>query len=254
MTMEPVLILSGFAFLAGLMDAIAGGGGLILVPALFAVFPNASPALLLGTNKLSSIAGTFVATIRYGFSVPIDWRRVVPAALCAAVGALAGAKTVTLLDPAVLRPAIVVLLVLVAAYTLLRPGLGAPADGADLVPRPRWLLPTLAALAGFYDGFFGPGAGSFMIFGLVRWFGYDFLRAAAAAKVLNFSTNLGAAVLFAATGNIMYLVAIPLAACSIAGALIGSHLAIRKGAPLIRAAFLLVVLALIAKVCWDWLS
>jgi uncharacterized membrane protein YfcA len=114
-------------------------------------------------------------------------------------------------------------------------------------------MPALATLAGFYDGFFGPGAGSFMIFGLVRWFGYDFLKAAAAAKVLNFSTNFGAVVLFAATGNILYLVALPLAACSIAGALIGSHLAIRRGAPLIRAAFLAVVLALVGKIAWDWL-
>lgn len=253
MSVEPVLILSGFAFLAGLMDAIAGGGGLILVPALFAVFPNASPALLLGTNKLSSIAGTFVATVRYGFSVPIDWRRVLPAALCAGIGAVLGAKTVTLLDPAVLRPAIVVLLVMVAAYTLLRPGMGLQRAGKEPVQQPVWLMPALATSAGFYDGFFGPGAGSFMIFGLVRWFGYDFLRAAAAAKVLNFSTNFGAVVLFAATGNILYLVALPLAACSIAGALIGSHLAIRRGAPLIRAAFLAVVLALVAKIAWDWL-
>jgi uncharacterized membrane protein YfcA len=250
---EPVLILSGFAFLAGLMDAIAGGGGLILVPALFAVFPDVSPATLLGTNKLSSIAGTFVATLRYGFSVPIDWRRILPAALCAGIGAVLGAKTVTLLDPSVLRPAIVVLLVLVAAYTLLRPGMGIRPTGNESVPPPVWLMPALATLAGFYDGFFGPGAGSFMIFGLVRWFGYDFLRAAAAAKVLNFSTNFGAVVLFAVTGNILYLVALPLAACSIAGALIGSHLAIRRGAPLIRAAFLAVVLALVAKIAWDWL-
>lgn len=249
--MEPVFLLSGFAFLAGLMDAIAGGGGLILVPALFAVFPNAPPALLLGTNKLSSIAGTFVATLRYGFAVPIDWKSILPAALCAGVGALAGAQTVAALDPAILRPLIVGLLIVVAVYTLLRPGLGAGAQEADSLQQPKWLLPVLAALAGFYDGFFGPGAGSFMIFGLVRWFGYDFLRAAAAAKVLNFSTNLGAVLLFAATGNIMYLVAIPLAACSIAGALVGSHLAIRKGAPLIRAAFLLVVMALIVKVGWD---
>jgi uncharacterized membrane protein YfcA len=251
MSFEPVLILSGFAFLAGLMDAIAGGGGLILVPALFAVFPNAPPSLLLGTNKLSSIAGTFVATVRYSWSVPIDWKRILPAAACAGIGAVAGAQVVVLLDPAILRPVIVVLLLLVAGYTLLRPGLGLGHEGAHA--RPAWLLPALAALAGFYDGFFGPGAGSFMIFGLVRWFGYDFLRAAAAAKVLNFSTNLGAVILFATTGNIMYLVALPLAACSIAGALIGSHLAIRKGAPLIRAAFLLVVVALIAKVAWDWL-
>lgn len=251
--MDDLLILSGFAFLAGLMDAIAGGGGLILVPALFAVFPAAAPSLLLGTNKMSSIAGTLVATLRYGWSVPIQWRKVLPAAGWAGLGAFAGAKTVTLLDPALLRPVIVVLLILVALHTVLRRNFGAhPGQGA-LLRHEKFALPVLAAMIGFYDGFFGPGAGSFIIFGLVRWFGYDFLGAAAAAKVLNLSTNFGALVLFAATGNVMFLVAIPMAACSIVGALIGAQLAITRGAPFIRAAFLVVVLMLITKLGWDLL-
>lgn len=251
--MDDLLILCGFAFLAGLMDAIAGGGGLILVPALFAVFPAAAPSLLLGTNKMSSIAGTLVATLRYGWSVPIQWRKVLPAAVWAGLGAFAGAKTVTLLDPAVLRPVIVVLLVLVALHTVLRRNFGAhPGQGA-LLPYEGFALPALAATIGFYDGFFGPGAGSFIIFGLVRWFGYDFLGAAAAAKVLNLSTNFGALVLFSVTGNVMFLVAIPMAACSIVGALIGAQLAITRGGTFIRAAFLLVVVMLITKLGWDLL-
>lgn len=251
--MDDLLVLCGFAFLAGLMDAIAGGGGLILVPALFAVFPAAAPSLLLGTNKMSSIAGTLVATLRYGWSVPIQWRKVLPAAVWAGLGAFGGAKTVTLLDPSVLRPVIVVLLVLVAFHTLLRRNFGAHPGRGVLLRYEGFALPALAATIGFYDGFFGPGAGSFIIFGLVRWFGYDFLGAAAAAKVLNLSTNFGALVLFAATGNVMFLVALPMAACSIVGALIGAQLAITKGAPFIRAAFLMVVLLLILKLGWDLL-
>jgi uncharacterized membrane protein YfcA len=248
-----LLILCGFAFLAGLMDAIAGGGGLILVPALFAVFPSAAPALLLGTNKMSSIAGTLVATLRYGWSVPIPWKKVLPAAAWAGVGAFVGAKTVTLLDPTILRPVIVVLLTLVALYTLVRRNFGAHPGRAPLGRYEDIALPALAATIGFYDGFFGPGAGSFIIFGLVRWFGYDFLRAAAAAKVLNLATNFGALVLFTATGNVMYMAAIPMAACSIVGALIGAQLAVTRGAPFIRTAFLVVVLGLIAKLGWDLL-
>ena len=251
--MSELLILCGFAFLAGLMDAIAGGGGLILVPALFAVFPAAAPALLLGTNKMSSIAGTLVATLRYGWSVPIQWRKILPAAGWAGLGALAGARTVTILDPTILRLVIVVLLVLVAFYTLLRRNFGARPGHRPLLRYEGFALPVLAVMVGFYDGFFGPGAGSFIIFGLVRWFGYDFLGAAAAAKVLNLATNFGALVLFAATGNVMFLVGIPMAACSIVGALIGAQLAITKGAPFIRAAFLVVVLALITKLGWDLL-
>jgi uncharacterized protein len=245
-------LLCGFAFLAGLMDAIAGGGGLLLVPALFAVYPNASPALLLGTNKMSSIAGTLMATLRYGWSVPICWRSILPAALVASMGALCGAWAVSHTDPAILRPGIVILLTVVAVYTLTRRNFGGhPGQGA-LMSREAYALPALAGLAGFYDGFFGPGAGSFILFGLVRWFGYDFLGAAAAAKVLNLATNLGALVLFAATDNVLYIVALPMAACSIVGALIGAQLAIQRGAAFIRAAFLVVVLALIAKLAWDW--
>lgn len=246
-------ILCGFALLAGMMDAIAGGGGLILVPALFAVYPSASPALLLGTNKMSSIAGTLMATVRYGWSVPIRWKSIVPAALVAAVGAFAGAMTVSRLDPEVIRPVVVVLLVIVAVYTLVRRNFGGHPGQGPLLRHEAIALPALAGLAGFYDGFFGPGAGSFILFGLVRWFGYDFLGAAAAAKVLNLATNFGALVLFAATGNVLYVVALPMAACSIVGAFIGAHLAIRRGAPFIRAAFLLVVAALIGKLAWDWL-
>jgi uncharacterized membrane protein YfcA len=246
-------ILCGFALLGGLMDAIAGGGGLILVPALFAVFPGLPPALLLGTNKASSIAGTLMATLRYSWSVPIRWKTILPAAGVAAVGALAGARAVSLLDPEVLRPVIVVLLVAVAAYTVLKRDFGGHPGRGALMTHERFALPALAALAGFYDGFFGPGAGSFILFGLVRWFGYDFLGAAAAAKVLNLATNFGALVLFALTDNVMYVYALPMAACSILGAMIGAHLAIKRGAAFIRAAFLLVVMALIAKLAWDWL-
>lgn len=251
--MNEILILGGFAFLAGLMDAIAGGGGLILVPALFAVYPSASPSLLLGTNKLSSIAGTTVATLRYSWSVPIHWRHLAPAATCAGLGAFGGAKAVTLLDPAVLRPVIVVMLILVAGYTLLRRNFGVHPGHRSLLKQESLALSGLAAVAGFYDGFFGPGTGSFILFGLVRWFGYDFLGAAAAAKVLNLATNFGALVLFVFTDNVLYAAAIPMAACSIAGGLIGAQLAITKGARFIRAAFLLVIAALIAKLSWDLL-
>ena len=119
--MTEVVALCAFSFLAGLVDAVAGGGGLIQVPALFAVFPSLPPSILLGTNKFSAIAGTTIATLRYSWSVPIRWRVVLPAAGVAGIGALAGAKTVILIDPAILRPLLLVLLSGMAAYTLARP-------------------------------------------------------------------------------------------------------------------------------------
>ena len=229
------------------MDAIAGGGGLILGAGVVRGFSGRSavPVARHQQDVLHRRNAGRDAALRLVGTHPVEEDP--PAAAWAGLGAFAGAKTVTLLDP--VRPA--------ARYR------GSPRSGCPSHPaaaqfrrasRPRraaslraLALPALAATIGFYDGFFGPGAGSFILFGLVRWFGYDFLGAAAAAKVLNLSTNFGALVLFAATGNVMFLVALPMAACSIVGALIGAQLAITKGAPFIRAAFLLVVLLLISK-------
>ena len=248
--MTEVVALCGFAFLAGLVDAVAGGGGLVQVPALFAVFPGLPPPILLGTNKFSAITGTTIATLRYGWSVPIRWRAVLPAAGIAGIGALAGAKAVTLMDPVVLRPLLVVLLCAMTVYTLTHPKLGENADCAPIKQGgPRFF--ALSAVFGFYDGFFGPGAGSVMMFALVRWFGYDFLRAAATTKVLNLTTNFGALVLFMLTANVLYAVALPMAAFNIAGGFLGAHLAVRRGSRFIRTVFLVVVVALIVKVFVD---
>ena len=226
---------------------------MILVPALFAVYPSAPPALLLGTNKLSSIAGTTFATFRYAWSVPIRWRTILPAALIACGGGLAGAKAVTLIEPAVLRPLILIMLGVVAIYTLARRNFGsAPGKQVPLAIEGPGVA-ALAAVVGFYDGFFGPGAGSFLLFGLVRLFGYDFLGAAAATKVLNLATNFGALMLFVATDNVLYAVGLPMAASSIGGGLLGAQLAVRQGSQFIRWMFLVVVMALIAKLAYDLL-
>lgn len=252
--MTEVVALCAFAFLAGLVDAVAGGGGLIQVPALFAVFPSLPPSIVLGTNKFSAITGTTIATLRYSRSVPILWRVVLPATGVAVIGALAGALTVTLIDPAVLRPLLLVLLSGMAAYTLTRPKLGENPEAAAPLRLDGPGFFALTAVFGFYDGFFGPGAGSVMMFALVRFFGYDFLRAAATTKVLNLATNFGALVLFMATGNVLYAIALPMAAFNIAGGFLGAHFAVRGGNRFIRTVFLVVVAALIVKVLLDLLK
>jgi len=248
-----VAALCAFAFLAGLVDAVAGGGGLIQVPALFAIFPTLPPSILLGTNKLSAITGTTVATLRYGWSVPIQWRSVLPAAVVAGAGALAGAKTVTVLDPLILRPLLLVLLSVMAIYTLTRPKLGARSNSTAPLQRGGATFYAVTAIFGFYDGFFGPGAGSVMMFLLVRFFGHDFLSAAATTKVLNLATNFGALMLFIYTGNVLYAVALPMAAFNVAGGFLGAHLAVRKGSSFIRIVFLIIVTVLIGKVLFDLL-
>lgn len=251
--MTEVIALCAFAFLAGLVDAVAGGGGLIQVPALFAVFPSLPPPILLGTNKFSALTGTTIATLRYSWSVPIQWRAILPAAGLAGMGALLGAKTVTVIHPVVLRPLLLVLLVSMAVYTLARPKLGENSEPPSVIQRNSGFL-SLCAVFGFYDGFFGPGAGSALMFALVRWFGYDFLRAAATTKVLNFTSNLVSLVLFVLTGNVLYAVALPMAALNVAGGFLGAHFAIRRGSRFIRTVFLAVVAGLVAKVSIDILQ
>ena len=240
-----------FAFLAGLVDAVAGGGGLIQVPALFAVFPSMPPAVVLGTNKLSSITGTAMATIRYGWSIPIQWRNVLPAAFTAGLGAVAGAKAVTQINPALLRPMVLVMLGAMAIYTVMRPRLGTSSERVAPLQQGSASIYAISTAFGFYDGFFGPGAGSVLMFLLVRLYGHDFLSAAATTKVLNLATNFGALVLFSITGNILYAIALPMAACNVAGGFIGAHFAVRLGARFIRTVFLVVVVTLIGKVSFD---
>lgn len=252
--MTEVAVLCGFAFFAGLVDAVAGGGGLIQVPALFAVFPSLPPAVLLGTNKFSAITGTTIATLRYGWSVSIQWRCVLPAAGVAGLGAVAGAKTVTLVDPTLLRPLLLLLLGAMAMYTLARPKFGDRDGAAAPLRQGGGAFYGVTAVFGFYDGFFGPGAGSVLMFVLVRLFGRDFLSAAATTKVLNLASNFGALILFMKTGNVFYAVALPMAAFNVAGGFLGAHLAVRRGSRFIRTVFLMVVVALIVKVLFDLLK
>lgn len=246
-----LLVAAGFA---GFVDAVAGGGGLIQVPALFAGLPREAPATLLGTNKLASIFGTLNAARRYAREVTMPWGTVAPAAAAAFAFSFAGAAVAASLPGAVMRPLVLVLLVAVAIYTLLRPDFGKTARAAPVPARHlRHAALAAGALLGFYDGVFGPGTGSFMIFVFVRLFGMDFLHASASAKSVNAATNAGALLLFAPAGHVLWLLGLGMAVCNIAGAQLGSRLAIRHGSGFVRAVFLTMTLALIAKIGWDLL-
>lgn len=240
------------ALLAGFVDAVAGGGGLIQVPALFAALPKESPATLFGTNKLASIFGTSHAARRYLREVDMNWAIAIPIALSAFVFSFAGAAVVAWLPKEVVRPLVLVLLVAVAIYTWLRPDFGRQQSKPPVAARHVLPVAILAgALLGFYDGFFGPGAGSFMIFAFVRLFGMDFLHASATAKIVNAATNAGAILLFAPTGHMLWALGLGMALCNIAGAQVGSRLAIRHGSGFVRVVFLTMTTLLIAKIGWD---
>ena len=243
--------LCGFAFLAGFTDSVVGGGGLIQVPALLLLLPGVPIPVLFGTNKLASTMGTIAAVRRYARGLDIDWRLILPAALASSGCSLLGAHAVSGIRPEALRPVILALLVGVALFTW-----RARDFGSIHAPRLGGATALIAAILtggalGFYDGFFGPGAGSFLIFLFVALFGFDFLAASAAGKVVNLGSNFAAALYFAATDQTLYRVAIPMGLANIAGASLGSHLALTRGVRLIRGFFLVVVAALIVRLAWQ---
>ena len=246
-----LLIVSLASLFAGFVDSIVGGGGLILVPALFATFPQAHPATLFGTNKGASIWGTAMATVQYSRRVTMPWKAMAPAALSGFAASLAGAWLVTQISPEFLRKVLPAILLAVLAYTLLKKELGRH-------HAPRWAGRTetvvacaIGALVGFYDGFFGPGTGSFIVFLLVRVLGYDFLHASAGAKLINTATNLSALVLFAIKGHVWWHYAVAMAVANVVGSLGGTHLAMKHGTGFVRGVFIAVVSALILKTGYD---
>lgn len=242
------------ALLAGFIDAVAGGGGLVQVPALLGAMPAESPATVFGTNKGASVWGTGSAALRYARRIAIPWQIVAPATISALVFSFVGAATVSWLPRTVLQPLVLVLLVAVTLYTAFKPTLGMEVNSVDVAhERPKAML--VGAVLGFYDGFFGPGMGSFLIFCFVRFFGLDFLRASAAAKVVNVATNATALLFFAAHGQVLWGVAAVMALFNIAGAWAGSHIALKRGSGFVRGVFLVVASVLIVRFGYNiWFS
>ncbi len=236
---------------AGCVDAIVGGGGLILVPALFGAYPGAAPATLLGTNKGSSIWGTAWAGWQFSRRVQLPWVALLPAALAALAGSFAGAWALTMASPDGLRKMLPFVLLGVLAYTLARKDLGRRHAPRFAGTAQTGLACAIGVAVGFYDGFFGPGTGSFFVFLFVRVLGFDFLHASASAKLLNTASNAAALVLLALHGHVWWQAAAVLAVANVAGSLLGTRLALRHGAGFVRVAFIAVVAALIAKTGWD---
>jgi uncharacterized membrane protein YfcA len=249
-----LLFVLAAAFAAGVIDAMAGGGGLIQLPALFAAYPATPHTTLLGTGKIAGFAGTSSAVARYLRHVRLDWQLVLPAAGSAFVMALVGAWIATQVPSDRFRAMVPVLLSLVLAYTLFHRDFGLQHRPLASGRRTSVLAAIGAGAIGLYDGFFGPGTGSFLMFLFVRGFGLDFLHASASAKVVNVAANAAAIILFGLTGDILWLLGLAMAVCNVTGAQVGSHLAIRHGSSFVRAVFIFVVGALIAKTAWDALG
>lgn len=238
------------ALLAGWVDAVVGGGGLLQLPAMLLI-PGITPVQALATNKLASIAGTTTSSITFYRRAKPDLRTALPMAFVALCGSLGGAFVATILPAAWFKPIIIVALVVVAVITAVKPAMGREAALKYSGRRHYATATAMGAAIGFYDGMIGPGTGTFLVISLVGLLGYDFLQASAKAKIVNFATNLGALLLFIPHGSVLWLLGAVLAAANVLGSYLGSRMAIAKGTGFIRAAFLSVVAVLIVKLGFD---
>ena len=254
LTLYTLIFLALAAFAAGLIDAIAGGGGLIQLPALLIGMAKTETVIILGTNKVPSIFGTSASALMYRRNIKTDSKLLLIMVLPALLGSMGGASLASRIPTEVLKPIVVSLLIAVLIYTWKRPELGQIESLRHSEPL-RLKIAALAALViGFYDGIIGPGTGSFLVLTLVAILGFAFLSASAIAKVVNVATNLGAIIIFGANGEIIWKIGLTLAIANVVGSLIGAHLALKGGSSLVRKVFMGVTLALIIKVAIDTIS
>jgi len=246
-----LLIVSLASLLAGMVDSIVGGGGLILVPALFAVFPTAPPAALVATNKSAAIWGTAFATYQFSQKIKLPWAALLPAATAGLLGSLCGAWAVTQADSGLFRKALPFLLLALLGYTLVKQKMGQVHQPRFKGRQEAMVASAVGLVLGFYDGFFGPGTGSFFVFAYVRLMGYDFLNASASAKLVNTATNFSALALFTLQGHVWWYLALPMAVANVIGSIIGTRLALKHGAGFVRSVFLVVVSGLVVKTGYD---
>ena len=240
------------AFVAGWVDAVVGGGGLIQLPALLIGLPSStSPAAILGTNKLSSVWGTLTSSVTYAVKIKPDWRTLIPLVVGAGLGSAAGAQLAKLLPKEYFTPIVLVALIGVGVYTWRRPELGLVSarkhDGRAHYGRTA----AIGLGVGAYDGFLGPGTGSFFVILLVGVLGYGFLEASAKAKIANVMTNLAAISVFAVHGSVLWKLGLLMGAANLVGGFLGARTAISRGNVFVRRVFLIVVAALILKLAYD---
>jgi hypothetical protein len=248
LTIATGLFLVAASFLAGFIDSIAGGGGLIQLPALLIGLPKSETAEVLGTNKLSSVFGTSTAAVLYRKQIKPDPKVLIAMGIPAFLGSAGGAVLASEIPTSSMRPMVLVLLIVVAIYTWFKPELG-KFENLRHQPQRRVQIAAIAGVViGFYDGIFGPGTGSFLMLILVASLGYAFITASAIAKVVNVATNVGAIMVFGINGAVIWQIGIIMGVANISGAVIGARLAIKGGSTLVRKVFLLVTVALIVKV------
>ncbi|QEY23569.1 sulfite exporter TauE/SafE family protein [Neisseria animalis] len=244
------LVLIGF--LAGLMDAAVGGGGLLQIPGLFNILPHHTPVpTVLGVGKVASFSGTATATWQYVRKIPVPWKMLLPAALLAFAASYLGAKSVAYFPTEYMKPVMLLIMLAMFAYTFWKKDLGQTVRTRALTRKETLWGLFFGGLIGFYDGIFGPGTGSLLAFVFVRFYGYDFLTANASGKVINLTTNFAALTFFVPNGHVVWAWAVPLALANLCGGIIGARLAIRGGTVFLRYGFMALLCLIIGKFAWD---
>ena len=242
-----LFFLAAFAFIAGFLDAIVGGGGLIQLPALLIQFPQLALPTLFGTNKIAALSGTSIAAVQYAKRIRFNWKVLLSISLFSFLFSFLGARTVSYLDSEALKPLILIILIAIAIYTFIKKDLGNVAT-KDLSTTKKMIFGALIGAAiGFYDGFFGPGTGSFFVLCFVVILGFDFLSASAYAKVVNCITNISALLVFVSHGNYLLELAILMAVFNVLGNFLGTKIAVKKGNGFIRIVFLIIVMLMILR-------
>lgn len=235
------------AFCGGLIDAAVGGGGLVQIPALIHALPNFSLATIFGTNKLAVLLGNAFSISGYLRRVKILWKLILPTMLSAFVFSFVGAYSVSLIPKEFMEYLVFSILVIMAVYTFIKKDLGRMHSDIRVGPREILLGTALGGFIGFYDGVFGPGSGSLLLFAFVKFFGFDFLNASASAKLINLGTFTAALLFFIPSGHVLWVIGGVVGVCNIGGAITGVFLVLRYGSGFIRFFFLILLMFLIGR-------
>jgi uncharacterized membrane protein YfcA len=246
-----IISLIMLSFVAGFIDAVVGGGGLIQIPALLISLPKTPLPTIFGTNKIAALAGTSISAIQYSKRIKFNYKLLITISICAGLASFLGAKVVSFINVNTLKPVILVVLILIAIYTFLKKDLGTVQTKNLSFDKQLIYGSLIGIMVGFYDGFFGPGTGSFFVLGFVVILGFEFVQASAYSKVINCMTNISALLVFIKQGNYILELAIIMSVCNITGNVIGTRLALKKGNTFVRTIFLLIVTLMIFRYGYD---
>jgi uncharacterized membrane protein YfcA len=239
------------AFAAGFIDAIVGGGGLVQTPAGLILLPHLPVSTVIGTLKIPAFSGTALASVQYMQKVKIKWKLMAVMTVLAFCSAVGGSFLLSRANNYFMKPVLLVILIAVAAYTYTKKNFGTHTEKDHSFNQQMIYSIVASIVLGFYDGFIGPGTGSFLVLAFIALLGFDFLKASAHAKMVNLATNLGSIIFFAGTGRILFAIAIPMAVCNAIGGTIGARVAIVKGNKFIRVFFLIIVIGTILRFAYD---